>query len=72
MISEGTFRPPGNLFLRLIWRSFRPSGPWCFGVARGTFWKPAAAVALLLTRSRRDVNIGWIGLDSISSRILAG
>ena len=38
----------------------------------GTFWQPAAAVALFLTRSRRDVNIGWIGLDSISSRILAG
>ena len=45
------WKPPGTLFLRLIWRSFRPSGPWCFGVARGTFWKPAAAVALFLTRS---------------------
>jgi hypothetical protein len=44
-------------------------------VARGTFWKPAAAVALFFfRRSRRDVNvnIGWIGLDSISRRILAG
>ena len=41
-ISEGTFRPPGNLFLRLIWRSFRPSGPWCFAVseppARTSLW----------------------------------
>ena len=53
-------------------RQPQPSVAWRFGVARGTFWKPAAAVALLLTRSRRDVNIGWIGLDSISSRILAG
>ena len=33
MISEGTFRPPGNLFLTLLWRSFRPSGPCCLGVA---------------------------------------
>ena len=53
-------------------RQPQPSVAWCFGVARGTFWKPAAAVALFLTRSRRDVNIGWIGLDSISRRILAG
>ena len=41
-ISEGTFRPPGNLFLRLIWRSFRPSVAWCFGVAKGAFWRLAA------------------------------
>ena len=53
-------------------RQPQPSVAWCFGVARGTFWKPAAAVALFLARSRRDVNIGWIGLDSISRRILAG
>ena len=33
MISEGTFRPPGNLFLTLLWRSFRASGPCCLGVA---------------------------------------
>ena len=25
-----------------FWRSFRPSIAWCFGVARGTLWKPAA------------------------------
>ena len=43
---------------RFFWKSFRPSVAWCFGVARGTFWRPAAAVVLLLTRSRRDVNIG--------------
>ena len=56
-------------------RQPQPSVAWCFGVARGTFWKPAAAVALFFFRgSRRDVNvnIGWIGLDSISRRILAG
>ena len=41
-ISEGTFRPPGDLFLRLIWRSFRPSVAWCFGVAKGAFWRLAA------------------------------
>ena len=69
-ISEGTFRPPGNLFLRLIWRSFRPSVAWCFGVAKGAFWRlaapplvaapaaaagPAAAIALFFPESRRDV-----------------
>ena len=41
-ISEGTFRPPGNLFLRLSWRAFRPSVAWCFGVAKGAFWRLAA------------------------------
>ena len=25
-----------------FWRSFRPSVAWCFGVARGTLWRPAA------------------------------
>ena len=24
-----------------FWRSFRPSVAWCFGVARGTLWRPA-------------------------------
>ena len=37
-----TFRPPGNLFLRLIWKSFRPSGPCYFAVsqppARTSLW----------------------------------
>ena len=23
----------------------RPSGPWCFGVAKGTFWRSAAPAA---------------------------
>ena len=28
--------------MRLIWRSFRPSVAWCFGVAKGAFWRLAA------------------------------
>ena len=32
-ISEGTFRPPGNLFLRLILRHFRHEIRWCFAVS---------------------------------------
>ena len=31
-----------------FWRSFRPSVAWCFGVAKGAFWRlaaPAAAAA---------------------------
>ena len=39
---EGSMSPPGNLLLRLIWRSFRPSVAWCFGVAKGAFWRLAA------------------------------
>ena len=35
---EGT----SSLGAACFWRSFRPSVAWCFGVARGTFWKPAA------------------------------
>ena len=49
----------------VFWRSFRPSVAWCFGVAKGAFWRlaapapaagaagPAAAIALFLTESRR-------------------
>ena len=35
---EGT----SSLGAACFWRSFRPSVAWCFGVARGTLWKPAA------------------------------
>ena len=45
-ISEGTFRPPRNLFLRLIWRLFRPLGPWCFAVS-----EPPARTSLRSSRS---------------------
>jgi len=26
----------------MFWRSFRPSVAWCFGVAKGAFWRLAA------------------------------
>ena len=29
----------------VFWRSFRPSVAWCFGVAKGAFWRLAAAAA---------------------------
>ena len=35
---EGTSSPGATCF----WTSFRPSVAWCFGVAKGTFWRPAA------------------------------
>ena len=35
---EGTSKPRGTCF----WRLFRPSVAWCFGVAKGAFWKLAA------------------------------
>ena len=35
---EGT----SSLGAACFWRSFRPSVAWCFGVARGTLWRPAA------------------------------
>ena len=38
---EGT----SSLGAACFWRLFRPSVAWCFGVARGTLWKPAAAAA---------------------------
>ena len=62
---EGT----SSLGAACFWRSFRPSVAWCFGVAKGAFWRlaapppaapppaaaagPAAAIALFLTESRR-------------------
>ena len=35
---EGTSSPGAACF----WRSFRPSVAWCFGVAKGAFWRLAA------------------------------
>ena len=32
-------------FLGALLGLVRPSGPWCFGAAKGTFWRPAAPVA---------------------------
>ena len=41
---EGS-RKDVSLRAACFWRLFRPSVAWCFGVARGTLWKPAAAAA---------------------------
>ena len=45
-ISEGTFRPPGSLLLRLISRPFRQEIRWCFAVS-GVFRKRCLAVGFL-------------------------
>ena len=34
-ISEGTFRPPGSLLLRMTLRHFRHKIRWCFAVSNG-------------------------------------
>ena len=42
--SRRDVKPRGRMF----WRLFRPSVAWCFGVAKGAFWRlaaPAAAAA---------------------------
>ena len=71
----------GCLGAAWFWRSFRPSVAWCFGVAKGTFWKPAAPapaaaaaagpaaeLALFLPESRRDVKPrGSMFLDVVPS-----
>ena len=46
-ISEGTFRPPGNLILRLILCHFRHEIRWCFAVS-AVFRKRCLAAAFLL------------------------
>ena len=46
-ISEGTFRPPGNLLLRLILRHFRYEIRWCFAVS-AVFRKKCLATGFLL------------------------
>ena len=46
-ISEGTFRPPGNLLLRLILRHFRYEIRWCFAVS-DVFRKKCLATSFLL------------------------
>ena len=57
-------RSPGNLFLRLIWRSFRPSGPWCFAVsqpsARTSLWSCFEGMG---AGSSSQYWMDWIGFD---------
>ena len=47
-ISEGTFRPPRSVLLRLILRHFWHEIRWCFAVSSG-FQKGCLAVAFLLS-----------------------
>ena len=47
-ISEGTFRPPRSVLLRLILRHFCHEIRWCFAVSSG-FQKACLAVAFLLS-----------------------
>ena len=70
-ISEGTFRPPGNLLLRLILRHFRYEIRWCFAVS-DVFRKKCLATGflLLLEAAAAAMKIGdQIGQNWISSRI---
>ena len=67
-ISEGTFRPPGNLFLRLILRHFRHEIRWCFAVS-AVFRKRCLPVGFLLEQPPAAAAIK-IGLDWI--RFLVG
>ena len=46
-ISEGTFRPPGNLILRLLLCHFRHEIRWCFAVS-AVFRKRCLAAGFLL------------------------
>ena len=65
-ISEGTFRPPGNLLLRLILRHVRHEIRWCFAVF-------LAAGFLLYYRQQQQSKLEIkIGQNWISSRISEG
>ena len=66
-ISEGTFRPPGNLLLRRILRHFRHEIRWRFAVS-AVFGKRCLAAAFLLIyrqqqQSKLEIKIGQ-NLDS--------
>ena len=54
-ISEGTFRPPGNLFLRRILRHFRHEIRWRFAIS-AVFGKRCLAAAFLLIGSSSSQN----------------
>ena len=61
-ISDGTFRPPGNLLLRRILGHFRHEIRWCFAVS-AVFGKRCLAAAFLLIyrqqqQSKLEIKIG--------------
>ena len=72
-VSEGTFRPPGNLLLRLILRHFRHEIRWCFAVS-AVFRKRCLAAGFLLywrqqQQSKLEIKIGQ---NWLSSRVSEG
>ena len=70
-ISEGTFRPPGNLLLRLILRHFRHEVRWCFAVSAVFRKRSLAAGFLLFIRSSRS-NQNWTKSKLDKIRFLVG
>ena len=72
-ISEGTFRPPGNLLLRRILRHFRHEIRWCFAVSAVFGKRCLAAAFLLIYRQQQQSKLEIkIGQNWISSRIPEG
>ena len=72
-VSEGTFRPPGNLLLRLILHHFRHEIRWCFAVS-AVFRRRCLAAGFLLywrqqQQSKLDIKIGQ---NWLSSRVSEG
>ena len=69
-IPEGTFRPPGNLILRLLLCHFRHETRWCFAVS-AVFRKRCLAAGFLLfirsSRSNQKLDEVKIGQNWISS-----
>ena len=54
-ISEGTFRPPGSLLLRMTLRHFRHEIRWCFAVSSGfRKWSTRALLSIDLPRIYHD------------------
>ena len=72
-ISEGTFRPPGNLFLRRILRHFRHEIKWRFAIS-AVFGKRCLAAAFLLIYRQQQQSKLEIKMRQnwISSRIPEG
>ena len=69
-ISEGTFRPPGNLLLLGILHNFRHEVRWCFTVSAVFQKRCLAAAFLLIYRQQQQSKLEIrIGANWISSRI---
>ena len=72
-IPEGTFRPPGNLILRLLLCHFRHETRWCFAVSAVFGKRCLVAAFLLIYRQQQQSKLEIkIGQNWISSRIPEG